>query len=64
MLTVLKEPGVWTDVCVYIYLYFLEFLTYSGVWDLKYLFAVLYIFSTCDMKEYKTGKVEHCTELF
>ena len=56
MLTVLKEPGVWTDVCVYIYLYFLEFLTYSGVWDLKYLFAVLYIFSTCDVKEYKTGK--------
>lgn len=44
-------------VCVCIYLYFLKFLTYSGIWDLKGLLVFLYMFfSTCEIEGYKRGK--------
>lgn len=48
------------SVSVFIF-YFLKFLTYSGIWDLKYLLSFLYIdFSPLvKWKDIKEEKVEN-----
>lgn len=54
--TVLKVSRLPDPFYVCFYLYFFEFLPYSGIWDQKYLLSSLYFSSTCKIKGYKRGK--------